>query len=170
MSDAEDDYYGNGWQKEMPGFINGNGKRVYITALPKEAKNMSIDPEFLRREAQRMLARAEALEKVPQQDIFEDGQVITFTKTFSGDDIEYNYAAIRANGRWYNTSTKTRTQCLSWTELLDFIQVHNLESIFVVHKGEPIADYWAQRQTPEPQEVVEPLPARRSRLSDKEDD
>jgi hypothetical protein len=39
------------------------------------------------------------------EDTFEDGEVIKFPKRFGTSDKTYVYAAIKANGKWYTTST-----------------------------------------------------------------
>ena len=78
-------------------------------------------PEALREEAHRLLAEARKIESLPVDD-FEDGNVITFTKTFGGR--EYDYAAIKTQGGWYRTGrvfAGRQPHNLSWRELLDFI-------------------------------------------------
>jgi hypothetical protein len=85
-----------------------------------------MDPEFLRSEAEKMLMRATILESVPQNDEFDDGQILYFTKTF-GAQI-YHYAAIRTGGLWFCSGSKA-PHGIMWNE---FIGVKNLPTVEVV--------------------------------------
>jgi hypothetical protein len=100
----------------------------------------SNDSDFLRREAERMLKRAEALDSVPQTDEFEDKQVITFTKLLGGKT--YHYAAIKTEAGWCTTGSKSSNN-LPWNELIAFITANNLMTITVLdmQAGKNIKDY-----------------------------
>ncbi len=40
------------------------------------------------------------------EDDFEEGTVFKFKKRFSASSTEYSYAAIKAEGKWYNTGPR----------------------------------------------------------------
>lgn len=95
-------------------------------------------PDVLRREAARLLEQAEQLESLPDDD-FENGNVITFTKTMGGRT--YDYAAIKAVGKWFRTGRQIghhQSGYLKWNELLDFIGLDNLDSIHYVTGEAPL--------------------------------
>ena len=104
----------------------------------EESMNMQMDPEFLRSEAERMLQRAAILEQVPQSDTFEDGQVLTFQKNYSG--TQYKYAAIKVEGLWHVTGAKAPNG-VYWNELVTFIGVNNLPTVGVMIAKGSLFDY-----------------------------
>jgi len=124
------------------------GKTVYMSDVQQEildrlAKKMNernnmFDTEALRREARLLLQQADAMDGVPQNDLFQDGQVITFKKKFNTGRA-YSYAAvkvaaIRAGEYWYTTSQRPGALMgrLSWYGLLEGIGVENLYTIEVL--------------------------------------
>lgn len=54
------------------------------------------------------------------EDNFEDKSVITFTKKFGPDSIEYAYAAIKIGGVWYTTDANS-SRPRSWNDLMMFL-------------------------------------------------
>lgn len=110
-----------------------------------EDDNMEMDPEFYERQAAQMLVKAEQLRSVPRADVFENGQVLTFTKTLSG--TPYLYAAIKANDVWFVSGFRgsAAVQGVDWLSLISWIGVSNLGSVRIldVSKGVPFAEYKA---------------------------
>jgi hypothetical protein len=79
-------------------------------------------PDVLRREAARLLAEAERLdEEAKPKDRFVDGTIIRFTKVYDGRP--FDYAALKAAGRWYLTGR--RTVGMTWDRLVLFIGADN---------------------------------------------
>lgn len=55
-------------------------------------------------------------------DVYEDGDVVWFTKTFGrSGSHRYTYAAVKVGGRWYVTQSGTRETPMTWGSLLDFV-------------------------------------------------
>jgi hypothetical protein len=84
------------------------------------------------------------LERFPEVDPFEDGQVITFdveNRGFGGIGISpvLNYAGIRIKSGWWLTgqALKNYPAGLSWVQLLGFLRQRNVEDIIVWRK-----DFW----------------------------
>lgn len=74
----------------------------------------------------------EKLNNYPE-DVYEDGEVIRFDKTFN-DGLTYSYAAIKAEGLWYTTGPSS-PKGYSWEALLDWI--------FKGRHGSKITLWWA---------------------------
>lgn len=73
--------------------------------------------------AGQLARRAEQLEhlkRYPEDDPFEDGDVLSFVKTFPNSDQEYSYVAHRTQGLWYLTGRRS-PQDISWSQLVDFM-------------------------------------------------
>jgi len=123
-----------------------------LSTIKKEKHNM-FDTEALRREARRLLEQADAMDGVPQNDLFQDGQVITFKKKFNSGQRSYSYlaikvAAIRAGEFWYTTAQRPGELSgrLSWGGLLDGIGVENLHTIEVLDMEESMPlKVWVKR-------------------------
>jgi hypothetical protein len=127
-------------------FVVNVGETINIV----EERDVSNDPDFLRREAQRMLERAEILETVPKNDdLFADGQVITLERTLGGQT--YKYAAIKIVIQrefahpvqlWYVTGEKAASG-IPWNEFIDWMGVKAIPTIKVIDmdKVVPLADF-----------------------------
>jgi hypothetical protein len=53
-------------------------------------------------------------------DDFEESAVIRFAKSFTPDGMPYEYAAIKAGGQWFTTSTKS-VRGYTWSELCHWL-------------------------------------------------
>lgn len=87
----------------------------------REAREQAITLELQRRaELERTNAevehRMQMLQEYGQDDPFQDGQILYFTRTFVGSDIMYRYAALRSDGKWYMTGGKS-PQGAAWRDL-----------------------------------------------------
>jgi hypothetical protein len=106
--------------------------------------SISTDPDFLRREAARMLARAELFETVPTDDTFGEGQVLTYEKTFGGVTT-YTFAAIKTPVGWYTTSTRgaVRLKGAPWREFVEALGEEGIRTLKVLDmdKATKIGDY-----------------------------
>jgi hypothetical protein len=87
---------------------------------------MTISIEEINRQIERRLEEIEhlsrrraLLESLPE-DIFENGNIISFTKHFAGTSTEYSYAAIKARGLWYTTGPKS-PKAYTWTDLIEWL-------------------------------------------------
>lgn len=75
--------------------------------------------EALEREKLRLLTQPE--------DIYQDGDVVWFTKQFGGGGTRYTYAAVKVAGRWYVTQRGDSFRrgfgedCKTWECLLEFV-------------------------------------------------
>jgi len=116
------------------------GMKVTIN-LKEDDMNSSLDPEFLEREAARMLARAEVLRAIPQTDTFGDGQVLTFEKNFHSG-VTYYYAAIKSGEWWFVTGSRAPSK-VEWVSLIEFLSTEGMKTLKVVDRERsiPIADY-----------------------------
>lgn len=106
------------------------------------------DPEVLRRQAYKMLQEADFYESVPEEDPFEDGTVIKFSKKFVGSTVgAYHFAALKVpmNGdepsRWYITGARQNTVVYNWQQLVEFIGRRGLESAIVMLDGKSLIDF-----------------------------
>jgi len=102
-------------------------------------KNVSWNVDALRREARRLLEDADKAEGVPQDDMFKDGQVLTFAKKFQEGGRSYTYvaikvAAVRVGEFWFTTAQRSGglSGRLSWQALLEGIGLENLHTIEVL--------------------------------------
>ena len=69
------------------------------------------------RQVARLLEHAAQLERFPDRDPYQDGQVLRFTRILSG--TRYSYAAIRAAGRYWVTGTDTASR--SWMQFVEWL-------------------------------------------------
>lgn len=75
-------------------------------------------------EAQIEALEAERLRLLTQpEDIYQDGDVVWFTKRFGGEWTRYTYAAVKISTYWYITGSteQRRPSPRSWEALLDFV-------------------------------------------------
>ena len=54
-------------------------------------------------------------------DVYEDGNILTWEKCFDGSERSYAYAAIKAAGRWYVTGSVAPRDGMLWGALVDFM-------------------------------------------------
>lgn len=75
----------------------------------------------IERQIGRLLEHAEQLERFPDQDPYQDGDVIRFGLKWSAGVI-YTYVAIRvAGGMWYTTATGSAKLHQSWLSLVEWM-------------------------------------------------
>jgi hypothetical protein len=114
----------------------------------EEDENMQtpLDAEFYRRQAANHLATAEKLEGMPLTDPFEPGQIISFTKTFGGQ--EYNFAAVKVDANWCLTGSEGARNYKTWTGLLDFVGIDSFHTIAVMVTTPELElkKWWAAKQ------------------------
>lgn len=53
-------------------------------------------------------------------DVYFDGDVLIFRIRFANSEQKYNYAAIKAAGRWFITGGRNEGSYLSWDDLVTF--------------------------------------------------
>lgn len=97
----------------------------YIMPGKTRGEAMPKDASALRREAAALLAEAERIESLPR-DTHSSGTVIKFHHSFGDGSNIYDYAAIKARGRWFITQDGSWISSmgpLTWDELLDFANV-----------------------------------------------
>jgi len=106
--------------------------------------NQTFDPDFYLRESARLAAVAEHLKGIPQQDPFESGQILAYTKT-GPDMVEHAFAAVKSdpNGLWRVSGSSSRA--FTWRQLLEYIGLGNLSSIIVVTGGEKLKEWKAPK-------------------------
>jgi hypothetical protein len=108
----------------------------------KESKKMK-SAEWYRTQAEKMLEQAAKVESVPTEDIFEDGSVITFEKTFGARQggSTYRYAAIKTELGWSLSGQRNVGKFLTWTEMIEFIGFDGVESIMVRFSAMSLKEY-----------------------------
>lgn len=121
------DFY-DSWNDEFPRHFTHPVRTAAFIAAQAEANRV----DRLRRElqaAERDLAErqrkesalADAIDRFGTDDRLVDGCVIMFNKTFSTNRAKvYNYAAIRAGGRWFTTGPKS-PKSYTWVELISWM-------------------------------------------------
>lgn len=73
-------------------------------------------------EAQIQALEAERLRLLTQpEDIYQDGDVVWFTKQFGVGGTTYTYAAVKVRNRWYVTQRRSGLDRLTWDTLLEFV-------------------------------------------------
>lgn len=99
-------------------FIAAQAEAHRVDALRREL----AAAEYRLAERQRKEARlADAIDRFGTDDRLVDGCVIMFNKTFSTNRAKvYNYAAIRADGRWFTTGPKS-PKSYTWAELVSWM-------------------------------------------------
>jgi len=122
-------------------YCTAYGVEGVSTNYKEDDMNSSLDPEFLEREAARMLARAEVLRAIPQTDTFGDGQVLTFEKNFHSG-VTYYYVAIKSGEWWFVTGSRAPSK-VEWVSLIEFLSTEGMKTLKVVDRERsiPIADY-----------------------------
>jgi hypothetical protein len=114
------------------------GADSYIT--PSE-ENSVKSAEWYQAEAERMLEMANKTRGIPTEDIFDEGRVLTFTKTWGGE-AKYNFAAIKIENSWFLTGSGRRAEKIyNWSDLLGFVGLDGLETIKVVTESVPLREY-----------------------------
>ncbi len=89
--------------------------RARLAEREAEAKTAAVEAEVQR--------RLDIMESFGE-DIFDDGTVVRFVKTYAVGDEEmaYWFAAIKANDRWYVTSTLIQQRAgKTWDEFKEFL-------------------------------------------------
>lgn len=72
---------------------------------------------------ERLQDKIAKLERFPDEDPFQDGDVISFTKRFGDGKVQYLYAGVRVKGQYYLTSSSTYEgdYRLGWNQLIEFM-------------------------------------------------
>jgi hypothetical protein len=107
----------------------------------KETKMKSA--EWYQEQAEKLMEQARLIENVPQEDIFEDGHVVTFQKSFGNRQggSFYRYAAVKTELGWSVSGQRNVGKIITWAELLEFIGFDGLESLSVASQFVPIKEY-----------------------------
>lgn len=92
----------------------GQRRRTLQQEAVKHAAEIERREEKLRRINQRL----EALEQIPLQDPFNNGDVLVF-RAFMGGSV-YTFAALNVRGSWYTTGT-VGPQGVAWAEFADWL-------------------------------------------------
>jgi hypothetical protein len=119
----------------------------------KEMALMSRDPATLRAQAMKMLEEAAFRESIPNEDPFDDGVVIKFSKKFVGSTVGvYHYAALKVvlegRGGWYVTGAQQRNAVYDWPGLVNFIGVNGLSTAIVMEDGRSLIDIAKEHSKP----------------------
>jgi len=65
---------------------------------------------------------AAGLRRFPEEDPFEDGEVLSFQKTFIEGGRVYDYVILRCNnGLWYTSGPQRGATPRTWHEIVDFM-------------------------------------------------
>jgi hypothetical protein len=64
--------------------------------------------------------QVEALSRFPEEDPYEDGTTLEFTRDFPNGEKTYDYSARRANGVWYVTGTRSPNG-VRWSEFINWL-------------------------------------------------
>lgn len=95
------------------------------TNIAKSDAASSVDAdvrdEMKKRERDRLLKEKMALVERFGADTFENGTVVKFSKKFNDNGITYDYAAIKADGKWFTTATLTGSSVFTWEEFLAWL-------------------------------------------------
>ena len=97
--------------------------------------------EDLRRMALRAMERADKIEQLPDESIFEDGDVIKYKRRFRPqDEVAYTYVAdkIAATDRWAVSSTRG-ADYMTWDELCNLVIDGQIEKMWVCAKWSKVA-------------------------------
>jgi hypothetical protein len=129
-------------------FDPNNNCGAYVEPPNNEEDNVStFDPDFYDRQAAAMLEKAEQLRGIPQADVFPDGTVLTFSKTFfsqgtAPSESEYHYVAIKSAGLWHVSGDKSPNNAF-WMQLLQFIGIRALQTVKILDAegGVPLKEY-----------------------------
>jgi hypothetical protein len=112
----------------------------------------------LRAEGERMLRDAMFLERLPQEDVFEDGTVLSFT--WHAGNVDYRYAAMRSGGEWYLTGKVSGGSMFNWGGLIEYLRVRSIREIWVMRRDYELSD-WNKPKEMDAQTAVDVLEARK---------
>lgn len=101
-----------------------------MTTTPNSEERSALVAEAARllrkiEKTERRLARVRAEIKAESYPTEPTVSLITFQKQYITVGKTYDYAALRANGRWYITGS-TAPQGITWRQLIDFIRLDNV--------------------------------------------
>ena len=98
-------------------------KQICKICTPKKEENVSINEvdlqlrlEMEKRRLEEEVERKRQIVERLGDDIFDEGDVLAFTKQFTKDGMVYSYAAIKTNGLWYTTGP--RGNKYTWDEFV----------------------------------------------------
>lgn len=88
--------------------------------------------------AERDIARAEAklaaIEKFGA-DTYPETTILVFKKRFSSSGMEYTYAALKCNEKWYLTGPRQSGLVYDWDALISFVVGNNANADIEVYKA-----------------------------------
>jgi hypothetical protein len=130
--------------------------------------------EVLRRQAQRLLEEAERWEKVPDEDVFPTGTVITFRKqyvrTMRANSKVYFYAAIKSNEEaWLTTGTQAHNNQYTWEELVVWLG-DDVQTIQVVSKLRSLEEWYQDYLAEKAEEWYQDYQAKKAEEEDEEEE
>ena len=108
----------HGWQPSMPS-MSDIMKILQKTSTQKDTEEVSINRDEVIRQRIAELEGELAQRKVYGADIYDEGTVLTWRKSYPQNEIGYNFAAIKGDGVWFVTGTGAANQVrLSWEKLI----------------------------------------------------
>lgn len=107
----------------------------------------------LRAEGERMLRDAMFLERLPQEDVFDDGTVLSFV--WHAGNVNYCYAAMRSGSDWYLTGKVSGGNIYNWSSLIEYLRVRSIREIWVMRRDYELSDWNKPKESVQSPVVVD---------------
>jgi hypothetical protein len=85
-----------------------------------ELQGLLVAAEALEKRITKVTMQIETLSRFPDEDPYEDGTTLEFTRDFPNGEKTYDYSARRANGVWYVTGTRSPNG-VRWSEFINWL-------------------------------------------------
>ena len=97
--------------------------------------------EHLRQMALAAMEKADLLDKVPDESIFEDGDVIKFKRRFEPEGKAYIYVAVKIADidRWAVSAVNVKAHYMTWEQIANFVVDGQIEKMWVCAKWNKVA-------------------------------
>lgn len=105
---------------ELYGVDYERAEMAIVMSNPVSAVDTAVHAEMEKRRVEKEVERKLRLIDGFGVDSYNEGAVITFTKRFTTNGIEYKYAAIKVHDAWYTTGPKA-PKAYSWDELVTWL-------------------------------------------------
>jgi hypothetical protein len=107
--------------RRTPVVIDGESvKETLRERLVRESRELETAVTALAGQLNRRTEQLEHLKRFPDEDPFDDGDVLSFDKKFPNGDQRYSYVAHRVDDLWYVTG-KRSPQGIPWDALVDWM-------------------------------------------------
>lgn len=97
---------GTNYLIQQEGRTDTMANRYALPSSTVNAADFEVAKELEKRKQQRLVEQKLALIEAYGEDTFDEGIVLHFKKRFEKDGILYQYAALKADGRWHTTGKK----------------------------------------------------------------